>query len=276
MRKSPHILVTNDDGIDSDGLIALAHAMRDHGSVTIVAPDGEYSGAGAAIGPIWQDRPEVHERSIDGIERAYAVSGPPALCVLYARLNAFGFRPDLIVSGINPGANVGRSVYHSGTVGACFTGRTGGISGVAVSQAVPNFGVEGQAWGDVVSDIDWSPASQIASAAVGALLASSQSPVGVLNINVPAADLAEIKGCSWTEVGMTPARAMVGVELSPKPGHHGSFTAEYVMGDAQTLVEGTDVEAVANGRVSLTWLGPIVADSLEMPHLDEALAACLG
>lgn len=276
MSATPEILVTNDDGIDSDGIIALARAMEPHGTVTIVAPDGEYSGAGAAIGPIWQDRPEVHEHHIDGVARAFAVSGPPALCVLYARLNAFGFHPDLIVSGINPGANVGRSVYHSGTIGACFTGRTGGIPGVAVSQAVPNFGVEGQAWGEVVADIDWSTAATIASAAVGALLSDDQRPIGVLNINVPAVDLDEISGCAWTEVGSAPARAMIGVELSPKPGHHGSFTAEYVMGDTQVVQEGTDVAAIANNMVSLSWLGPIVADSIPLPHLDQALNKCVG
>lgn len=276
MSDTPHILVTNDDGIDSDGLVALARAMQEHGTVTIVAPDGEYSGAGAAIGPIWQDRPEVHERVIDGIERAYAVSGPPALCVLYARLNAFGFHPDLIVSGINPGANVGRSVYHSGTIGACLTGRNAGIPGIAVSQAVPEFGVEGQAWGEVVSTIDWSTAAGIASTVVGAMLSRSPAQIGVLNLNIPGVARDKIAGCSWTQVGTEPARAMIGVNLSPKPGHRGSFTADYVMGDAKTLIEGTDVEAVANNRVSLCWLAPMMAATVETAHIDAALGDWLA
>jgi 5'-nucleotidase len=111
------ILVTNDDGIDSVGLHVLARAMRPFGEVVIAAPDQEYSGAGAAIGALHIIQPEVHKRQVEGIDTAWAISGPPALCVFFARLGVFGDPFDLVVSGINPGANVGRSVYHSGTVG---------------------------------------------------------------------------------------------------------------------------------------------------------------
>ncbi|MGA0354821.1 MAG: 5'/3'-nucleotidase SurE, partial [Ilumatobacteraceae bacterium] len=113
------ILVTNDDGISSVGLHRLARAMTAHGEVVVVAPDREFSGAGAAVGAIHLMQPEVHRATVDGIGESWAVSGPPALCVFFARLGAFGGPFDLVVSGINPGANVGRSVYHSGTVGAC-------------------------------------------------------------------------------------------------------------------------------------------------------------
>ncbi len=141
----PRILVTNDDGIDSVGLHVLARAVAPLGDVVVAAPDQEFSGAGAAIGALHIMQPEVHRATIDDIDTAWAVTGPPALCVMFARLGAFGPLPDLIVSGINPGANVGRSVYHSGTVGAALTGRNGSIPGIAVSQSVSNFGVEGQA-----------------------------------------------------------------------------------------------------------------------------------
>ena len=119
------ILVTNDDGIDSIGLHVLARTMRQYGDVVIAAPDQEYSGFGAAIGSIWLMKPEVHKTHVEGVEDAWAVNGAPALCAMFARLGAFG-DVDLVVSGINPGANVGRSVYHSGTVGACLTARNGG------------------------------------------------------------------------------------------------------------------------------------------------------
>ena len=66
-------------------------------------------------------------RNLPGSNNVWAVNGPPALCIMFARMGAFPVQPDLIVSGINPGANVGRSVYHSGTVGACLTGRNGGV-----------------------------------------------------------------------------------------------------------------------------------------------------
>ena len=111
------ILVTNDDGIDSEGLHVLARAMAEHGDVTIVAPDDEYSGASAALGALHRIHPEVHQMRVEGVAEGWAVSGPPALCVMFARLGAFGPPFDLVVAGINPGVNVGRSVYHSGTVG---------------------------------------------------------------------------------------------------------------------------------------------------------------
>ena len=86
------------------------------------------------------------------------MSGPPALCVMFARLGAFGEPFDLVVSGINPGANVGRAVYHSGTVGAALTARNGNISGVAISQAVTGFGVEGQGWDEMLIGQKWETA----------------------------------------------------------------------------------------------------------------------
>ena len=128
-------MVTNDDGIDSIGLHKLALAMRPYGEVVVVAPDREYSGASAAFGALHLIHPELHEATVEGIDESWAVTGPPALCVMFARLGLFGPKFDLVVAGINPGANVGRSVYHSGTVGAALTARNSGISGVAIRAA---------------------------------------------------------------------------------------------------------------------------------------------
>ena len=157
------ILVTNDDGIDSDGLHELARALVDLGDVTVVAPDAEYSGAGASLGAMHLIRPEVHDAHIDGVDRAWSVSGPPGLCVIYSRLGLFGDPFDLVVAGINPGMNVGRSVYHSGTVGAALTARNGKITGIAVSQAVTGWGVEGQGADEVLIDQRWSTAATVGS-----------------------------------------------------------------------------------------------------------------
>lgn len=104
------ILVTNDDGIDSVGLHVLARAMVSHGDVVVVAPDREYSGSSAAIGSLQQIEPELRVAHIEGIDEAWSVSGAPALCVFLARLGVFGERFDVVVAGINPGANVGRRV----------------------------------------------------------------------------------------------------------------------------------------------------------------------
>ncbi|MGI9623766.1 MAG: 5'/3'-nucleotidase SurE, partial [Acidimicrobiales bacterium] len=82
------ILVTNDDGIDSVGLHVLARAVAPHGEIVVAAPDMEYSGASAALGALHMLRPEMHRAHIEGIDTAWAVSGPPALCVMFARLGA--------------------------------------------------------------------------------------------------------------------------------------------------------------------------------------------
>ncbi len=102
------ILVTNDDGIDSLGLHVLARAMVPLGDVVVVAPDSEYSGAGAALGALHLLQPEVRRAAVDGIDDAWTVNGPPGLCVMFARLGVFG-PVDLVVAGINP-ADVGARV----------------------------------------------------------------------------------------------------------------------------------------------------------------------
>lgn len=290
MSKEPlQILVTNDDGLDSAGLHELARALVHHGDVTVVAPDREFSGSGAAIGAILDDTPEVHHATIDGIETVWAVSGPPALCILYARLGAFGFRPDLVVSGINPGANVGRSVYHSGTVGAALTARTGGIPGLAVSQAIDSGVVEGQAWQDIVADLEWSTAAAIATGVVGAMIDADliRPPVPadpdfdpwVLNLNVPARPLSEITAWSWTTLGIAPSQSMESVTLTPKAGHVGSYQVGFDFGPGPEADPGTDTRAMADGQVALSWLGPLeavervgsVADKTVASSLDQLL-----
>ncbi len=265
------IMVTNDDGIDSVGLHVLARAMKPFGEVTVIAPDREFSGAGAAIGAIWEQTPEAHESHVEGIDTAWTVSGPPALCVLLARNGAFGPKPDLIVSGINPGANVGRSVYHSGTIGAALTGRNAAIPGIAVSQSVSDFGVEGQAWGDVIADLHWATAAKITAELVEAMLANPRDPAGVLNVNVPDLPISEIKGWAWAEIGASPPRSMSSVTLTPKPGHLGSHLISYTFGESGDLINNSDTATVIDNRVSLSWLSKIVAEDPNSPALDAAM-----
>jgi len=262
--KPLQILVTNDDGVDSLGLHELARSMVELGQVTVVAPDSEYSGASASIGSIFEDDREVHRAMIDGIDSVWTVSGPPALCVMYAHLGAFDFTPDLVVSGINPGANVGRSVYYSGTLGAAITARNYGIPGVAVSQAVDSGAVEGQAWGEIVAQLDWRIAAGVAQRVVEAILPETQvdhSPgtAPVININVPHRPLDEIEGWAWTEVAPGPQRTMSRVRLKPKPGHLGGYNVEFEFGSADEDPEaGTDV-AVVSERVSVSYISTMTA-----------------
>jgi 5'-nucleotidase len=253
------ILVTNDDGIDSLGLHILARALRHRGDVVIAAPDSEYSGAGASLGALHLLQAEIHRVSIAGISSAWSVSGPPALCVMFARLGAFGPPFDLVVSGINPGANVGRAVYHSGTVGAALTARAGGISGVAVSQAVADGGIEGQGWDDMLADQKWDTAAVAADAVVGALVDNPPDIPVVINVNVPNVAVGAIAGWRYATVGRIPPRTVKEVVLVPKQGHDGAFHVRMVWGDPVVLPADTDGGAVERNEIAVTYLTALSA-----------------
>jgi 5'-nucleotidase len=265
------ILVTNDDGIDSVGLHELARAMTTIGDVLVVAPDSEYSGASAAFGALHLIRPDIHEATIEGVPRTFTVSGPPALCVLFTRLGVFDFTPDLVVAGINPGANVGRSVYHSGTIGAALTGRNGGIPGVAVSQDVTD-SVEGQGWEAMLAGQLWSSAAEVARVIVASLAARLPGPDAVLNVNVPNLPIEEIAGWRYTEVGSAPQRSVGVARLEPRPGHTGAYRAEMNWGAPIEHPEHLDSGAVGKGYVSLSWLSHIV----HQPRADHDVDAALS
>jgi 5'-nucleotidase len=254
------ILVTNDDGIDSVGLHVLARALEAVGDVFVVAPDSEYSGASAAVGPIHLLRPEVHRAQIDGFSGSvHTVSGPPALCVMFTRLGVFGELPDLVVAGINPGANVGRAVYHSGTVGAAITARTGGITGVAVSQSVAGE-VDGQGADGQLGEQLWSSAADVAVQLVKRLIEHPPTRAGVLNVNVPNLPLEEMGPWSWASVGRSSSRTMAKASLEPRPGHEGSFRVTTTFGDQLSLPDGEDGGTVQRGKVALTWLSTFDRD----------------
>ncbi len=251
------LLVTNDDGIDAVGLHVLTEHVSALGDLVVVAPDGEYSGSGAAVGAIHENRPVVQRCAVDGASEAWSVSGPPALCVLYARLGAFGAIPDLVVSGINPGSNVGRAIYHSGTVGAALTARLGGITGVAVSQAVTGFAVEGQAPESALDGQRWETAGRVAALAVEALLTDLPTEAIALNLNVPNRPFADLEGWRSTEPGGPPPRSVAGARLVERPGHEHSFWVDAEWSDARELPEDTDGGAVLRGFVSSTVLGTL-------------------
>jgi 5'-nucleotidase len=276
------ILVTNDDGIDSVGLHRLTAAMcaldGDH-EVIVGAPDSEYSGAGAAIGALHLIQPVVRRTKRDdcGDAEVWTVSGPPALCVMFARLGAFGPPPDLIVSGINPGANVGRAVYHSGTVGAALTGRNGNISGVAISQSVTGFGVEGQGWDEMLEHQKWDTAATIAGAFVQALLDDPPTEPVVANINVPNVELTDVAGWRHAKVGQAPPRSMNTATLEPIAGSVDAFTVSMEWGDALALPPDTDTGAVERNEVAVSFLTRLDHQERDdMGTADAALDALLG
>jgi len=275
------ILVTNDDGIDSIGLHVLVRAMcrldGDH-EVVVAAPDTEYSGAGASLGALHLIRPEVRVARIEGCTASavWAVTGPPALCVMFSRLGAFGEPFDLVVSGINPGANVGRAVYHSGTVGAALTARNGRVSGVAISQSVAGFGVEGQAWDEAIAGQHWESAAEIGRVMVQGLLADMPTDPVVVNVNVPDVPLEEITSWKFGVVGNQPPRSMAGATLDPVPGHDGAFHVNMSWGDTVVLDPETDGGIVERGQVAVTYLTRLVhEDRDDIPGVTAALGALL-
>ena len=269
--------MTNDDGVLAPGILPLAQAMTEHGDVTVVAPDSEYSGAGAAIGAIWERVPHVTRHRLEGVTEAWAVNGPPALAVMYARLGAFGEPFDLVVSGINPGANVGRSVYHSGTIGACLSGRNGGWSGIAVSQAAAGWGVEGQAPGEVVPLQKWHTAARVASEFVRGYLAAPPSEVVVANINVPNLELDEIAGWEVTQVGQHPPRELSKAVLVARPDEPDEFDVDIAWGDPIDLPDHTDGGTIERDRVSVSYLTRLEAESRsDMTSAERALDHLLG
>lgn len=178
-------LVTNDDGIDSPGLHALARMAVDAGlDVVIAAPAEEASGSSAAItgtntiavtGDTDASTIRIEKRDLDGLGGvpAYSVNAAPGLIALLAAHGAFGGAPHLVLSGINRGANLGRVVLHSGTVGAALTGGMNDARGLAVSLDV----------GLAPDELHWETAARVVERLLPVIEGSA--PGTVLNVNVP-------------------------------------------------------------------------------------------
>ncbi|WP_433614199.1 5'/3'-nucleotidase SurE [Dactylosporangium sp. CA-139114] len=175
------ILVTNDDGIDSPGLLALAGWVARAGHETVVAaPAEESSGSSAALLAVDEGgRIQMRERGIGGTAAAFAVSATPAFIVLLATRGAFGPPPDVVLSGVNRGPNTGAAVLHSGTVGAALTAVANGCPALAVSL-------------DVAPDAEeanWDTAAEVAVDLLPLL-----TGVFALNVNVPDVEAGALRG----------------------------------------------------------------------------------
>jgi 5'-nucleotidase len=184
------IMVTNDDGIDSPGIHALAIALtaRNH-DVTVVAPRDDMSGVGAAIGKIRADQQiETSRAEIPGAPgiAAHSLAGPPGLAVMAACLGAFGDVPDLVVTGINAGPNTGHACLHSGTVGAALTAASFGLSALATSMPTT---------GDAMH---WETACELLDEPLDML--ARLPAASVINLNVPSLPSAQVRGLAWARL----------------------------------------------------------------------------
>ncbi|HZN72294.1 MAG TPA: 5'/3'-nucleotidase SurE [Micromonosporaceae bacterium] len=252
--KNPRVLITNDDGIASPGLHQLAAAAHKDGlEVVIAAPMNEASGSGTAITAVESSgRVVVEERTVPGLPEvpAYAVAASPAFITLIATRGAFGDPPDLVLSGINRGANVGRAIMHSGTVGAALTASAYGRSAMAVSLDV---GL------DAVEPPNWQTAAEVARR-LFALLAEAEPPM-TLNLNVPDVPADRVPGL---RSGALASFGAVQINLAEA----GKGYLRVAIADSEAAREpGTDAAWLADGYASLTPLQPTCEMHRELPQL---------
>jgi 5'-nucleotidase len=229
------VLVTNDDGISAEGLHVLAAYLEKAGhDVLVAAPDQDMSGTGAAIGVLHAGA-AIDVRRVDvpgcGAE-AWEVGGPPGLCVVAARLGAFGDPPEMVVSGINAGLNTGRAILHSGTVGAALSAQNFGAKGLAVSVQ------SGDPW-------RWDTAASYAVDVLDTLV--DAPPRSVLNLNVPSLPRDEVKGLRWARLA---AFGAVRAAIAPADGT-GTVQVELRATD-ERLPDDTDTALCESGYASLT------------------------
>ncbi|MGH7911952.1 MAG: 5'/3'-nucleotidase SurE [Candidatus Dormibacteraceae bacterium] len=234
---SPRILVTNDDGIAAPGLLALACKLTALGEVTIVAPEAEQSAVGHSITtrvPLRVKRVEV-----EGIVRAYAVSGTPADCVKLALGALLGdARPDLVVSGINLGPNTATNVIYSGTVSAATEARIMGVPSFAISLGT-------------FVDPRWETAAGVALRVAREVLTRGLPPGVLLNVNVPNRAPSEVRGVRVTRQGDSSYIDSLEERRDPRDQPYYWLAGSYQMRDVDSS---TDALALQHGFVSITPL----------------------
>jgi 5'-nucleotidase len=250
------ILVTNDDGIQSEGLWALVGELQKIGRVTVVAPDGERSAIGTAVTLFQPLHVEEARSPLNGVT-AYAIDGSPSDCVILALGNLIQDGVDMVVSGINLNLNLGEDVYISGTVGAAMQGYFRGLPALAISAPPPG------------NQPALSTAARVAAELAKKMAANSPAKI-FLNVNVPDLPLSEINGIKITRLARSSHINTVEEE------NHGQ-QKQYRLVRAR-LTEagdnGTDIQAIEQGNISIT---PLYTSLLDKPpqHLLKKLGADL-
>jgi 5'-nucleotidase len=245
-----HILVTNDDGVLSPGLLALAQEMRKLGRVSIMAPDRNWSGGGH-VKTLDRALRVKEVRLADG-STAYSSDGAPSDCVSLGTLGYFKETIDLVVSGINAGANLGHDVTYSGTVTAAMEAVIAGVPGVAISQEI----AEGH-----IGEVDYCPGARAARQVVERVLQYGLPDEILLNVNVPFLKEEQIRGIRTTRQGLRVYHSRLDERIDPRGRPY-----YWIGGDAPTGVpeNGTDVGALSSGYVSVT---PLQLDLTAFPAM---------
>jgi 5'-nucleotidase len=235
-----HILVTNDDGITAPGLLALAQEMRKLGKVTVLAPDRNWSASGHVK---TMERPlRVRPTILADGSPAFTSDGAPSDCVALALLGLIDEKIDLVVSGINPNANLGHDVTYSGTVTAAMEAVIAGVKGIAVSLDSP------EGYKEL---LDYSCSATVARRVAERVMEDGLPEGVVVNVNVPYLKENELKGYMITRQGLRVYRDALDVRNDPrgKPYY-------WIGGLSPTGVDepGTDFGALQIGHVSITPL----------------------
>jgi 5'-nucleotidase len=239
----PNILITNDDGIHAPGLRALVEALRDLGTVTVVAPSGERSAAAQSLtlrSPIYCDQIA---------EREYAVEGTPADAMILALHKLLPEKPDLVVSGINRGGNVGENVYYSGTVGAAMEAAINRVPAVAVSVAYRR------------KEFDFAAAAQFTRGLVTLILREGLPPGVVLNVNVPQDWTGEVR---FTRQSSKITRNLLQPGVDPRGRQYYWLSEQQFTGGIEP---DTDHAAIRDAAISITPLALDLTHTQSLNHL---------
>jgi len=244
-RKRPLILVSNDDGVFSEGLRILAKKLKRLGRVVVVAPDQERSAASHAL---TLHRPlRVKKISTD----VYAIDGTPTDCINLGINEILKQRPDIIISGINRGGNLGDDVHYSGTVSAALEGGIMGVPSIAMSVVARE-------------SFQFEFASEFALKLVKKILADGLPEGVILNVNVPNLPSSKIKGYAWTSQGKRNYGNIIVQKLDPRGQKYYWIGGEEI---GYEDIPNTDCKAVAEGRVAITPLRADMTDKMVLSVL---------
>ncbi|MBC7314817.1 MAG: 5'/3'-nucleotidase SurE [Chloroflexi bacterium] len=253
--RRPLILLTNDDGIQAPPLLALHRALREVGELVVIAPEHNWSASGHSK-TMHKPLRVSPARLEDGTD-ALVASGSPSDCVALALLGVLDRRPDLVISGINIGANVSTDLTYSGTVSAAMEAYIAGVSAMAVSL-------------DSHEPYPPEAAARYAARLARILLEHLEEAPWLLNVNVPALPEEEIKGIRVTRLGRRIYRDALVKRNDPR-----GRTYYWIGGEAPTGIpeEGTDIGALAEGWVSVTPLRLDLTDHERLETLRAWFAA---
>jgi 5'-nucleotidase len=240
---TPHILVTNDDGIFAPGLRALVAALAGLGTLSVVAPSQERSASSQSL---TMRQPIFCEQVA---EREWAVEGTPADAMIVALHKLLPARPDLVVSGINPGGNMGENVFYSGTVGAAMESAINGVPAFAIS--VVNRG----------QGVDFAQAAEFARTLAALILQKGLPQHLLLNVNVPAAASGKVR---FTRQSKKVTRTALQEGTDPRGRTYYFIHEDRLAGEPDAE---SDYAAVAKGAISVTPIDIDRTHAISLNHL---------